>query len=335
MEKDLPIIFYDDKNMCVVIPHETAEARCDGGISAHFDGHEWIHKNKRQYYVLDEDGRCQKCGSGNCRRIRVRVLRSLARHNTETSAFPRHATAGNWKHIKVRNKRRAQKDKDGHLIRSFEPPTREWIAKRIADLQPTKNADQFRKSSNFDGIQFDNLDALAEIFELEIQRAKMDERDGFPGAQEAERKSQRKQYIEWLSNLEKNPVLPYQQARQIIRFRNLLFQPGDRSLDLFDPFLREMARYAKEEQEDEYRRLKYAESVRADSIEQAKYKLLEVEKRHSEARKNGNRDLEKKLAMEMKPLKAQVYQAKKMTLPQEYALAKKLAAIRDEARRNS
>jgi hypothetical protein len=166
MEKDQPVLFYN-KNLCVIISYEDAETQC-AECRAKFDGHERIHRNKGKHYVVTDDGRCEKCGIGDCRPIRVRVLRSVATSNADVAAFPRHATAANWKHLKVKNKRRPRKDQDRYLVEAIEPK-REWIQKRIADLRPTRNAEFFTKLGNPDRIQFNNNDALVERIRLEIE----------------------------------------------------------------------------------------------------------------------------------------------------------------------
>jgi len=151
--------------------------------------------------------------------------------------------------MRVRGNKKGRKfDSDGHLVRAIEP-TRAWIAWRMADLQRTPQADFFTQANNSDGITFNNVDALVEIFDLEIELAKLDEQDGFPGAEQAKRQEHKRLFLEWLPALQDNPGFARNfYAEHIIKFRNLFFQPNDRALDPFKPFLKEMAECVAERQ---------------------------------------------------------------------------------------
>jgi hypothetical protein len=171
----------------------------------------------------------------------------------------------------------------------------------------------------------------------------LDEREGFPRAEDEKRQSLRRDFIEVVSRLLASPAVPYHLAKHITECRNLLFQPNDRALVSLEPFFQEMARYAAGQDDDDARRLEYEsklhEKNNAERILQLKNKISKAEKQHWEAMKDGNTDLVKQTEIEIKALEAQVRRAaqKKMTLAQKHALGRSLrsVALKAKSRKHS
>jgi hypothetical protein len=221
----LPVVLYFGKpQRRVIISHETAKIRCAEG-SAIYDKHEKIHRNKLGDFVIT-NGRCAHCVkvAEPCKAIRVSILRSIVP--------PRYSASLSGKHMRVKPSRSGRKiNHDGYLIRDIAPTEGQITGEmRQLILQPR-------------GLQpwcpeRDHLADDLRILDLEVLRAKM--HGGIKSAK-AKRAEQKRLFIGWLSELEKEPGHAHHLAEQIVNYRQFLFSAHDHVLGPFEPFLRELS----------------------------------------------------------------------------------------------